>query len=170
MTFRSIVKEDLPKLAKLADNQELCTMEDLCLEHSKMCLDGNGKVLAFIIIKQNSLIDYCGGQIPADELIDKNGKYYQEGDEYHIHRVISEYFPTQQYELVEWYLEPDEYDEDSREHVLHKEILRKTIYATDNPKPIGVIWMPYKKGSKIPVLSIFFNLNNEILVEIPYVD
>ena len=168
MTFRSIVKEDLPRLAKLADNQELCIMEDLCLEHSKMCLDDKGKVLAFIIIKQNSLIDYCGGQIPADESIDKNGKYYQEGDEYHVHRVITEYFPTQQYELVEWYLNPIEPDEVLRETFLN------SVYGefSIDSKPIGVIWVEYVKGYLMPLRlrTEFYELNYVTWVSVPYVD
>ncbi|MBR1916291.1 MAG: hypothetical protein IJ832_00335 [Bacteroidaceae bacterium] len=164
MTFRSIVKEDLPRLAKLADNQELCIMEDLCLEHSKMCLDDKGKVLAFVVIRQNSLIDYCGGQIPADESIDKNGKYYQEGDEYHVHRVISEYFPTQQYELVEWYLNPIEPDE-----VIYETFLR--LMGIES-KPIGVVWVEYVKGCLMPLLlrTEFYELNYMTWVSIPYVD
>ena len=50
MTFRSIVKEDLPRLAKLVDNQELCTMEGLCLEHSKMYLDDDGTVTTIKVV------------------------------------------------------------------------------------------------------------------------
>lgn len=162
MTFRSITKEDLPNLARLVDNQALCTMEGLCLEHSKMCLDDDGTVLAFIIIKQNSLIDYYGGQIPADEAIDKNGKYYEVGDEYHIHRVISENFQGQQYELIEWYLSPNEPDE-----VLRKTFLR---FVGIDSKPIGVIWVEYVKGYDIPLRTEFYDLNSEVWVSIPYVD
>jgi hypothetical protein len=166
MTFRSIVKEDLANLARFVEKQDLCTMEGLCLEHSKMCLDDDGAILAFIIIKQNSLIDYYGGQIPADESIDKNGKYYKEGDENHIHRVIAENFQGQQYELIEWYLNPNEPDE-----VLHETFLR-LVYGEFNieSKPIGVIWAEYVKGYDIPLRTEFYDLNSEVWVSIPYVD
>ena len=166
MTFRSIVKEDLSKLAKLADNQELCTMEDLCLEHSKMCLDDNGKVLAFVVIRQNSLIDYCGGQIPADESVNKNDEDYEEGDEYHLREDVAEFKKEEQYEIVSWYLRQGE----DYMFTLRPTYLEASCWCSVENRPIGVIWMPYKPNSDIPIRTCFYNLNDLVWVDAPIKD
>ena len=174
MEIRSIDKKDLPMLANLANDPNLCSIEDVCLEHSKLCIDDDGRIIAFIIVKPNSLIDFFGGEIEADESVDKKGKYYKDGSEFHLHRTVSEHFQNKQYELIHWYLEPCEYDENSTEYVIHEEMLRntflRTMCATRKSKPIGIIWMPYERGCNIPILTEFFNLNNKILVSVPYVD
>ena len=137
-TIRSITKEDLPTLAKLVDDQDLCSRDDLCLEHSNLSLDEKGEITSFIILRHNSLIDYLGGEIPADVAVDKNDAGYEEGFEYHVREDVAEFKKEDHYELVYWYLRPGE----DYSLTLRSAYLESSCFITTGLQ-IGVIWMPY---------------------------
>ena len=71
MEIRRIEKKDLPMIAKLAKDETLKTRDDICFEHSKMCLDDDGEVLCFIVLRERSLIVFFNGNIPAVENFEK---------------------------------------------------------------------------------------------------
>ena len=64
MNTRNITKDDLPMLAELVGCPELTEREDMSFEHSSMAIDENGEVVAFIVLRQRSLQDFFGGEIP----------------------------------------------------------------------------------------------------------
>ena len=98
MVVRKIEKEDLPVIAKLANDETLETMEDICFIHSRICLSDDGEVLCFIVVRERSLIEFFNGDIPADE---HRGKYYEEGDEWMTKESIEN--NDNHYEVVAMY-------------------------------------------------------------------
>lgn len=158
-TIRSITKEDLPILAKLIGDKDLCSRDDLCLEHSKMSLNDEGVITSFVILRQNSLIDYLGGEIPADVTVDKNDENYEEGFEYHVRDDVVEFKKEEHYELVHWYL---------RQGEDYAFTLRPTYLEAS--MAIGVIWMPYIPNIDIPIKTCFYNLNDLVWVDAPIKD
>lgn len=111
MEIRNVIKDDLPKLAKLISCEELATREDISFEHSVVAIDEDGTIRAFVIMRQRSLQDFFGGRIP-DESSMKEEDDYMEGDECIYRNEVEEYFPENiQYELLYSYETPiDKYD------------------------------------------------------------
>ena len=63
-TTRSVTPADLPQLAELIGCPELADRKDIAFEQSKILLDGSGNISGFIILRQRSLQDFFGGEIP----------------------------------------------------------------------------------------------------------
>ena len=64
----------------MAKDETLKTRDDICFEHSKMCLDDDGEVLCFIVLRERSLLEFFNGNIPMDESVEKDDNY-EEGYE-----------------------------------------------------------------------------------------
>ncbi len=100
MEIRNVTRGDLPKLAELISCGELATRDDISFEHSAVAVDGNGTVVAFVIMRQRSLQDFFGGRIP-DEIIAEDDEDYEEGDEFIYRNETEEHFPESvQYEMI----------------------------------------------------------------------
>lgn len=163
MEIRRITKEDLPMLAKLIGDEDLCSRDDLCLKHSKMSLNDEGVITSFVILRQNSLVDYLGGEIPADVTVDKNDEDYEEGDEYHLREDVSEFEKEEQYEMLYYYLKCGEH----YMFTLHPTYMEASGWCSADNGPIGVIWMPYLPNTDIPIKTCFYNLNDLVWVDAP---
>lgn len=100
MEIRNVTKEDLPKIAALLNDETLATRSDICFEHSKLMFNEDGVIDAFIVLRQYSLNEFFGGDIPLRKL-DKNDKGYKEGDECDFQKMLNEYFSdNSQFELL----------------------------------------------------------------------
>ncbi len=100
MEIRNVTRGDLPKLAELISCGELATRDDISFEHSAADVDGNGTVVAFVIMRQRSLQDFFGGRIP-DEIITEDDEDYEDGDEFIYRNETEEHFPESvQYEMI----------------------------------------------------------------------
>lgn len=156
MTIRKIETNDLPIIAKMANDNSLETRDDICFEHSRICLSDDGEVLCFIVLREHSLIDFFNGEIPADE----NTEYdedYVEGEEWFIKEDIEHF--KDHYEIIAMY---------------HKESIgspsfNNTIVSVENNNEkgsIGIIWTLKEQ----PKYSRFYNFNNKVWLDIPMID
>lgn len=103
MTVENVTKEDLPKLAKLLGDDSILMHEDICFEHSKYSMNENGEITAFIILRQHSLYDYFGGDIPLDRNFVEWSSHIRDG----IKQCFSE--ESCHFEVIFYYLKDKEY-------------------------------------------------------------
>lgn len=150
MTIRKIEKNDLPIIAKLANQTSLESREDICFDHSRICLSDKGEVLCFIILREHSLIDFFNGEIPADE----NTEYdedYVEGDEWWVKEHLVHF--EKHYEVIAMYNKEGE----------GSPSFNNTIVSIENKNVI--LWTIQVQ----PEFSHFYNLNDTVWVDIPYI-
>lgn len=89
MEIRNVTKEDLPKMAKLLNEEALTTRSDICFEHSKLMINDDGKIVSFLILRQYSINEFLNGDVPLDNC------------EYSFQEMIDEYFSdNNQFELL----------------------------------------------------------------------
>ena len=149
MIVRKIEKEDLPVIARLANDETLETMEDICFIHSRICLSDDGEVLCFIVVRERSLIEFFNGDIPADE---HRGEYYEEGDEWMTKESIEKY--NKHYEVVAMYY--------NRDYVAYNH----TIIAVedgDGTYQDCILWTTKEQ----PRGRCFYNFNNTVWIDFP---
>ena len=151
MEIRNITSNDLPVLKNLIGTDDFA---DICYEYSKMSLNDNGEITSFVITTPKSIKDYLGGIIPNDELCYKSIHYY-EGMECWIRDDLEEYFPNEQYHISHMYIKQGEDYMILRETYL--ELPRNHVY-----------WCLYNISN--PIQSHFYNFNNNIWIDIPYID
>lgn len=158
MIIENVTKEDLPKFAKLLGNNSILMHDDICYEHSKYCMNGNGEITALIILRQHSLYDYFGGDIPLDRNIVK-------WCESHIRDGISQCFSEESshYEMLFCYLKDKEYS-------IHLYNLYAFTHTFDNGMPIGVVWTKHQNDSEFPLRNHFDNFNDDIWIDLPFDD
>ncbi|MBR4197493.1 MAG: hypothetical protein IKQ94_01825 [Bacteroidales bacterium] len=95
-TTRSVTPSDLPQLAELIGRPELADRKDIAFEQSKILLDGSGNISGFIILRQRSLQDFFGGEIP-DEICDENDYCYYDGQESWLREEMATSFPAKKH-------------------------------------------------------------------------
>ena len=154
MEIRRIEKKDLPMIAKLAKDETLKTRDDICFEHSKMCLSDDGEVLCFIVLHERSLLEFFNGNIPMDENV-KNDKYYEEGDEWRVKEFVESY-DGKHYEIIATYL---------KEGVTKGTYLNLLSAVESNPQ-IGILW----STQDLPSYARFYNFNNVVWINFPRID
>lgn len=151
MEIRNISPNDLPILMDLVGTGDFT---DICYDYSKMSINEDGEITSFVITTPKSIKDYLGGIIPIDELCHKSIHYY-EGMECWIRNYLEEYFPNVQYHISHMYLKEGEDYMVLRE--VYLELPRNHVY-----------WCLYDKTN--PIQSHFYNFNNNVWIDIPYVD
>lgn len=151
MEIRNITPNDLSVLKNLVGTDDFT---DICYEYSKMSINDDGEITSFVITTPKSIKDYFGEIIPIDELCFKNRHYY-EGMEYWVKNILEEHFPTEQYFISHMYLKEKE------DYMVLREVYLEL--------PINhVYWCLYDKTN--PIQSRFYNFNNNVWIDIPYVD
>ena len=156
MEIRRIEKKDLSMIAKMAKEETLKTRDDICFEHSKMCLDDDGEVLCFIVLRERSLIEFFNGNIPMDESVEKDDDY-EEGDEWWVKEEI-EYF-EKHYEIIATYLK------EGVSEMEFSNLLYVVEFEGGNPQ-IGIIWTI----NDPPNDADFYHFNNAIWIDVPRTD
>lgn len=154
MTVRRIEKKDLPMIAELAKDKTIETREDICFEHSKMYLSDDGEVVCFIVLREHSLIEFFNGNIPAD----KNIEMGIEGEEWWVKEDIERY-DGKHYEIIATYLK-EGVDGQEFSNLLHR------VEFEDRKPQIGIIW----SIQDLPSNVCFYNFNNIVWLDIPYID
>ena len=157
MKIRNISKDDLPKLSKLVNDEQLCLMENICFEHSKLSIDDNGKIISFLILIPHNIEEYYGGKIPVDRKAKFNANHL-------IEDIQESYKDGNQYELYSWYL--DEMDDFAKREEFRNLFLESRLNHTCLD---SVIWFPNNKREP-PFYTEFYNYNDEIMVSIPHLD
>ena len=157
MELRRIERKDLPMIAQLAKDETLKTRDDICFEHSKMYLSDDGEVICFIVLRERSLLEFFNGDIPMDENV-KNDKYYEEGDEWWVKESVESY-DFKHYEIIATYLK-EGVDDQEFSNLLHR------IEFEDRKPQIGIIW----SIQDLPSSVCFYNFNNIVWLDIPYID
>ena len=157
MNIRRIEKKDLPMIAELVKDNTIETRDDICFEHSKICLSEDGEILCFIVLRERSLLEFFNGNIPAVENF--KGEYL---DEWWVKEEI-EAFDGKHYEIIAAYL---------KEGVSGGEFGNLTFAVEcdlhdDHYGPqIGVFWTT----SPLPYMPDFYHLNNVVWVDFPLTD
>ena len=151
MKTRKIEKSDLPMIAKLAKDKSIKKIEDICFKHSKICLSDDGEVLCFIVLRECSLIDFFGGNIPKDENLWDDA---EEGDEWWVKEDVEAY-DGKQYEIIAAYLKEG----------LNTGVFSNLLYAVEFGKwtQIGVFW----STKDLPSSAHFYHFNNVVWIDIP---
>ena len=152
MIVRKIEKEDLPVIAKLANDETFETMEDICFIHSRICLSDDGEVLCFIVVRERSLIEFFNGDIPADE---ERDEYYEEGDEWMIKEIIEN--NDNHYEVVAMYYNGD--------YIAYNHTII-AVEKGDCRYQDCILW----SVKELPRLESFYNFNNIIWINFPIDD
>lgn len=162
MEIRNVTRGDLPKLAELISCGELATRDDISFEHSAVAVDGNGTVVAFVIMRQRSLQDFFGGRIP-DEPSMKDDDEYMEGDEFIFRNEVEENFPQDiHYEIIYSY----ESENDKFDHNAYK------CYRLAG-KDCILRWFDNSNKHITPILKTMGpnrNFNDIVSVDLPYWD
>lgn len=151
MVIRNIEKKDLPMLAKLVKNKSIKTMDDICYEHSKICISDYGEILCFIVLREHSLMDFFKEGIPMDENLWDDA---EEVDEWWIKEDIEIYIGNH-YEVVAAYLNS------SSTSGVFSNLLYAVKYEEWKPQ-IGILW-----SVKPMPTDCFYNLNNVVWLDIP---
>ena len=151
MEIRNITPNDLPILKNLVGTDDFT---DICYEYSKISINDDGEITSFVISTPKSIKDYLGEVIPLDELCFKSRHYY-DGMESWVRNVLEEHFPTEQYFISHMYLKEGEDYMVLRE--VYLELPRNQVY-----------WCLYDMAN--PIHSHFYNFNNNVWIDIPYVD
>lgn len=151
MGIRNITPNDLPALKNLVGTDDFT---DICYEYSKISINDDGEITSFVISTPKSIKDYLGEVIPLDELCFKSRHYY-EGMEYWVRNTLEDYFPSEQYHISHMYLK-------EREDYM---ILREVYLELPRNK---VYWFSHDKPN--PIQAHFYNFNNNVWIDIPYVD
>ena len=147
MEIRRIEKKDLPMIAELAKDESLKTREDICYEHSKMCLSDDGEVLCFIVLRERSLIEFFNGNIPAN--IDEDGDEWWE-------KEFIESYGYKHYEVIATYLK------EGVSEMEFSELLHRVEFEDRKPQ-IGIIW----SIQDLPSNVCFYNFNNIVWLDMP---
>ena len=155
MVIRNIEKSDLPLVAKLAKDESVKTMDDICFEHSKICFSDEGDVLCFIALREHSLMDFFNGNIPKDENLDDDA---EEGEEWWIKEDIESYV-GKHYEVVATYLKNSYYSS------IYSNLLYSVEFEEWKPQ-IGILW----SVKDLPISNNFYHFNNTVWLDIPMID
>lgn len=155
MVIRSIDKKDLPMMAKLVKDESIKTMEDICYEHSKICLSDDGEILCFIVLREHSLMDFFNGVIPKDENLNDDA---EEGEEWWVKEDIESYV-GKHYEIVAAYLKDIHYSGD------YSNLLYAIEFEGWKPQ-IGILW----SVKDLPVSNNFYHFNNTVWLDMPMMD
>lgn len=162
MNVRNVTKEDLTKLAELISCEEFSTRDGVSFDHSAMAIDDDGTVLAFVIMRQRSLQDFFGGEIP-DEPSMKEDEDYMEGDEFIFRNETKENFPQNtHYELIYSYESPS----DKNDHI----VVRCYDYAKGD---FFLVWRDCKNEHIVNILTTMGPnriFNDVIATDIPFYD
>lgn len=163
MEIRNVTRGDLPKLAELISCGELATRDDISFEHSAVAVDGNGTVVAFVIMRQRSLQDFFGGRIP-DEIITDDDDDYMEGDECAFRNEIEENFPEYtHYELVYSY-------QSESDRPFDHNICKCYDFASNGDI---LVWDDNRNEHIVNILKSMgpsSDFNGQISIDIPYYD
>lgn len=152
MKIRKIEKSDLPMISKLAKDKSIKKIEDICFEHSKICLSDDGEVLCFILLREHSLIDFFGGNIPKDNNLRDN---VEEGDEWWVKEDVESYI-GKHYEIIAAYLKDKHYSG------AYSNLLYAVEFEYMRPQ-IGILW----SVNVLPVNIHFYHFNNIVWLNIP---
>ena len=155
--IENITKEILPKLSQMIGSDLSLIQDDICFEHSKYCMNKDGEIIAFIILRNHSLYDYFNGEVPLDRNI---VKWYS-----HIRDGISECFSEEDnhFEMIFYYLK-------DMEHSIHLYNLYAFTHTFENGMPIGAIWTKYQSDLDFPLKNHFYNFNDDIWIDAPFHD
>ena len=148
---RNICTDDLQLMKEVSG---LDDFGEFCFDLSMIGFNKNGDIKAFVLVRRSSIADYYGGEIPTDKLASKNPHYY-DGAEVSLRNDINEHFADSQYEVTYAYLANPEEDRNLSE-VYHK------IPA------YGVFWTT--SSGMDAIAYHFYNFNNEMLIDMPYID
>lgn len=151
MHIRSITPNDLPAIKDLIGTDNFA---DISYDNSKISINESGEITSFVITTTKSIRDYFGGIIPIDKLC-FNSIHYYEGMELWIREVLEEHFPTKQYHISRMYLKEREDYMTLRE--VYLELPRDNVY-----------WCLYDTSN--PIQAHFYNFNNKIWIDIPFID
>lgn len=162
MEIRRIEKKDLPMIAKLAKDETIETRNDICFEHSKMCLSDDGEALCFIVLCERSLLEFFNGNIPMDENVEYD-EDYEEGEEWWVKEDIE--YIEEHYEIIAAYL---------KEGITSKcYYWQNLLFAVecdlhdDHYGPqIGILW----STQDLPSYADFYHFNNVVWIDFPILD
>jgi len=139
MNIKNVTPEDLSVLSVLTKDESLKHRQDICFEHSKMCVDENGIIVAAIVIRKNAVSNFFNGEIPIIDNDNANIK--------HACDIIPK---SKQYEVVCQYLKEGETYQPLYEAYC------KLYY--DEMLPLGIVWMDFQKSP-----------NNRIIDHVSYI-
>ena len=156
MEIRRIEKKDLLMIAELAKDETLKTRDDICFEHSKICLSDDGEVACFIVLRERSLIEFFNGNIPAVENFEKDEEC-EEWTEWWVKEEIESY-DFKHYEIIAAYL---------KEGVTSKYYYWQNLLSAVESNPqIGILW----STQDLPSYARFYNFNNVVWIDFPLID
>lgn len=147
MTIRNITPEDLPILVSLINNEEL-SHNSICYEHSKLCLDDNGKISVCIIVRQRGLRKYYQGKSSSIKDV-------------HLIRTVRAIPEKKQYEIIGVYINGTQND-------FVSEFIKDNI-CYDGHTPIGLVWAECTILPK-EVSEYTFLFIDDIVVSVPYIE
>ena len=149
MNIRRIEKEDLPMIAELVKDNTIETRDDICFEHSKMCLSDDGEMVCFIVLRERSLIEFFNGNIPANE----------EDDDWWEKEFIESY-GYKHYEIIATYLKEG----------VTKDTYSNLLSAVERekmrPPQIAILW----STQYLPYNTHFYKFNNVVWINFPHID
>lgn len=155
-------EEDLEMVKSLVDNKENFESDDIIWDRSKKCIAKNGDLLGFVLIKPNSLIDFFGGEIPAETNVTDDRKYTR--------RNVINYLKDYQYEVLFYvnkigdsYIESD----DVTDFMLQYELSTSIEVNDDDCSIDQVLW----SKNKLPDFVAGYKPFNDIIyINIPILD
>lgn len=155
MNIRRIEKKDLPMIAELVKDNTIETRDDICFEHSKICLSEDGEILCFIVLRERSLLEFFNGNIPMDENVEYD-EDYEEGEEWWVKEDIEN--NEKHYEVIAMY-------DNGKDGVPFNRTIT-SVESNNGKYPIGVLWTIKEQ----PKYSRFYNFNNIVWLDIPLDD
>ena len=156
MKIRNITKEDLPIIAKFARNKKICGINNIYYKLSKICFSDDGEILCYILVCRNSLIDFFGGNIPADENVDvEDEDYDEENDKWWVKKVAT-LLEGRHYEIVDAYLKKE----------TDSIVFFKVLSSIESEYVSGFLW----SKKELPDNTHFYLFNTIVWVDFPYID
>lgn len=130
MILRSVKPEEIETLKALTPNDESFYTDDIWYKQSKVCTDDEGGILGFALVKPHSIYDFFGGEVPPEEGVEENKKWW-------IKEEI-ELLKDRQYETL-FYIKPMRYYENS-DYVYW--VILDHLVVDKQQKSIGLLWTP----------------------------
>lgn len=72
------MKKKIDRLKTLVDDKEYFESDNIWYEQSKVCINDEGEILGFVLIKPHTLYDFFGGEITDEENVEERKKYKDE--------------------------------------------------------------------------------------------